>query len=148
MKPKQKEFVQEKIATEEWIDAVIEDIKYEEAHEFGGQFAKTGEAVRFVFRLKGYQHPKMSRWLTFSYSEKSNLFNKFVKPLVRNAKPFFDYDIMALKGQKCRLMFSEDQGDNGQIYYNIEMVKPQKDAPVADALPEIQIESTEENVPF
>ena len=144
MKPKSndREFVQEAVPTEEWINAEITDVKYEENHEFGGQFAKTGEAVRLVFKLEGFQQPKSSRWLTFSYGEKSNLYLKFLKPLVDGAKPYMDYDIQRLKGTKCRLMFSSVDTEDGKTFYNIEMVRPLKDK--ASVLPTIK----EDEEPF
>ena len=130
MKPKSndREFVQEAVKCEEWIRAEVTEVKYEEAHEFGGQFAKTGEAVRIVFKLEGYAQPKSSRWLTFSYGEKSNLWLKFLKPLVPGAKPYMDFDIQELKGTKCKLMFTASDSDDGKTFYNIEMVRPIKDA--------------------
>lgn len=129
LKPKSnnREFVQEPVKCEEWIKAEITDVKYEEEHEFGGQFAKTGEAVRIVFQLEGYKQPKSSRWLTFSYGEKSNLWLKFLKPLVPGAKPYMDFDVQDLKGIKCKLMFTSSDSDDGKTFYNIEMVRPIKE---------------------
>lgn len=155
MKPKQngnKDMVMEPVPCDEFLGATIADVKYEEAHNFTGQFARVGEAVRIQFTLdpiggKSFEHPKYSRWMSFNYDEKSNLFKNYIKPLVRDAKPYMDFDVTKLKGVRCRLMFEESQNDEGKKFYNITMVKPEKGA-VVDSLPTIQLETDDSDVPF
>lgn len=154
MKPKtndKKDLVMEVVPTDEFLGAVISDVKYEEAHAFTGQFARVGEAVRIQFTLdpingKSFEFPKYSRWMSFNYDQKSNLFKNFIMPLVKGAKPYMDFDITALKGVRCRLMFEEMVNDEGKKFYNIMMVKLEKGASV-ESLPTIQLEHEEES-PF
>lgn len=152
MKPKNnsgKDLVIEPVPTDEFLGAVISDVKYEEAHNFTGQFARVGEAVRIQFTLdpvkgKVFEHPKYSRWMSFNYDEKSNLFKNYIKLLVRDAKPYMDFDISKLKGTRCRLMFEEVQNDEGKKFFNILMVKTEKGIGV-DSIPTIQLEPLDEN---
>ena len=156
MKPKNnsgKDLVIEPVPCDEFLGAVISDVKYEEAHAFTGQFARVGEAVRIQFTLdpineKAFEFPKNSRWMSFNYDQKSNLFKNFILPLVKNAKPYMDFDIVKLKGVRCRLMFEESQNDEGKKFYNIMMVKAEKGKEV-DSIPTIQLdhEDTQET-PF
>lgn len=156
MKPKNnsgKDMVIEPVPCDEFLGAVISDVKYEEAHAFTGQFARVGEAVRIVFTLdpingKAFEHPKSSRWMSFNYDQKSNLFKNYILPLVKNAKPYMDFDVSQLKGVRCRLMFEESQNDEGKKFYNIMMVKPEKGV-VVDSLPVIQVEEVDtDGTPF
>lgn len=156
MKPKNnsgKDMVIEPVPCDEFLGAVISEVKYEEAHAFTGQFARVGEAVRIVFTLdpingKAFEHPKSSRWMSFNYDQKSNLFKNYILPLVKNAKPYMDFDVTSLKGVRCRLMFEESQNDEGKKFYNIMMVKPEKGV-VVDSLPVIQVEEVDtDGTPF
>lgn len=154
MKPKQngnKDMVIEPVPCDEFLGAVISDVKYEEAHNFTGQFARVGEAVRIQFTLdpingKPFEHPKYSRWMSFNYDEKSNLFKNYIKPLVKDAKPYMDFDITNLRGTRCRLMFEESQNDEGKKFYNVTIVKSEKGKSV-ETLPIIQLDH-EDEVPF
>lgn len=151
MKPKgneKKDLVMEPVPTDEFIGAVISEVQYEENHVFTGQFARTGEAVRLKFVLdpvdgKAFQCPKSSRWMSFNYDEKSNLFKNYIRCLVKDAKPYMDLDITKLKGVRCRLMFEESQNDEGKKFFNIMMVKPEKGT--IDSLPTIQVENIDED---
>ena len=156
MKPKardHKEFVAEPVPCDEFLGAVISDVKYEEAHAFTGQFARVGEAVRIVFTLdpingKAFEFPKSSRWMSFNYDQKSNLFKNYIFPLVKGAKPYMDFDVTKLKGVRCRLMFEESQNDDGKKFYNISIVKPEKGTSV-DPLPTIQLDHEDsQETPF
>ena len=141
-RPENMEYEQVKI--DEWISGVIEDVQHEEKHEFTGQYAKIGPAVRFKFKLDGYQYPHYSRWMVFSYGEKANLYKKFLTPLVDGAYEWFDFEINNLKGMKVKLMYSET-ASNGKRFQNIELIRPalnklKYDGKPQDALPEIQLE--------
>ena len=156
MKPRNnsgKDMVIEPVPCDEFLGAVISDVKYEEAHAFTGQFARVGEAVRIQFTLdpingKAFEFPKSSRWMSFNYDQKSNLFKNYLQPLVKNAKPYMDFDITNLKGIRCRLMFEESQNDEGKKFYNIMMVKGEKGKEV-ESLPTIQLDTEDsQETPF
>jgi len=89
----------EQVVVDEWITGEIEEIKYDMEHksQFEGK-ERIRAAVRFKFKLDGYEYPHYSRWLTFNYSEKSNLFKDYLEPLVEGAKPDFKFDLDELKG--------------------------------------------------
>ena len=125
MRPKNNSasFEVEPVQVDEWLPGTIEDIAYEDAHQFGGQYARVGEAVRFKFKLDGYEHPKYSNWLSFSYSEKANLYCKYVEPLIPGATPYFDFDLSTLKGKRVKLMFSETTYKD-KPFFSVEMVRP------------------------
>lgn len=142
---------------DEWIAGHIEEVRFEEAHEFKGLFAKTCEAVQFKLRLEGYNEPKYSRWYPFSYSEKANIYKTWILPLVDGAYEYFDFDIDLLKDARIKVMFGETVSD-GKPYQNIKMVKanapkikytgePNQKMP-KEELPTIQIGEEDESVPF
>lgn len=118
---------------DEWINGKILDIEYDENHKstYQGE-EKIRPAVRIKFGLEGCQFPKRSRWLTFSYGEKANLYKQFVSVLVEDAKPDMDLDLDAIKGLAVKTMWSED----GE-YDKLEMVRPlgEKLKPAADDVP-------------
>ena len=103
-----------------WIEGTINEIEYKEDHtrKFNGE-EKTGPACRFKFGLKGYEFPKRSRWLSFSYNEKSNLYKNFIQFLVEDAEPDMDLDLDELKGMDIKTMWTRD-GD----FDNLTMIRP------------------------
>jgi len=105
---------------DEWIEGTILEIEYDQEHKrsFQGE-EKTGPCVRFKFALKGCQFPHRSKWMTFSYGEKANLYKQFVSVLVDDAEPDMDMDLDELKGMKIKTMWSQD-GD----YDKLAMVRP------------------------
>lgn len=125
MKPTPRPKIQyEKVRTDDWVEGIIEDVQRDEKRDTGFKDEETGEpkivdCVRFKFKLNGYQHPHYSRWMSFSYHEKSNLMKKYLMSLVDGATPDFDFDIEALKGFGVKLMW-QDNGD----FQNVEMVRP------------------------
>lgn len=136
-KPPQKEFIQEDILVDEFVNGVISDIEYEDKHEFKGEFARTAPAVRLTFTLDGYEQTKRTPWLSFSYAENARLYKVFIKNLVPDAKPFMDYDLDQLKGKRCKFLFTKTEKD-GKTFYNVETAKlvptgkvPPKNAPTA-----------------
>lgn len=155
----------EQVAIDEWITGVISDVIYEPEHQFTGLYARVGEAVRFKFKLDGYEKPHYSSWMTFSYSEKANLYKTFVSKLVEGAHEYFEFDIDLLRGMKVKTMWTEvKKGD--KVYQSISMIKPNgqtiryipaKSAPKAesrvsdlsgDALEEVNKKLQEEELPF
>lgn len=123
---------------DEWIPGKILDIEYDEAHKstFQGE-EKIRPAVRFKFGLEGCEFPKRSRWLTFSYGDKANLYKNFVSVLVDGAEPDMDLDLDVLKGLSIKTMWSED-GD----YDNLAMIRP-----LTEKIKPGQTQATE-SVPF
>lgn len=118
MIPRKREF--EQVAVDEWIPGEIVDIQYEQEHEFtykGNK--KIGDAVKILIRLDGYKDNKSTGWWAFNYSEKSNLYNIFIKSLVPGATPNMSFDLDGLKGMKIKAMYAQ----NGE-YQNLAMVRP------------------------
>ena len=107
---------------DEWISGVIQEIEYDENHEkkFNGE-TKTISAVRFKLELKDCEYPKRSRWLTFSYAEKANLYRMFISQLVENAEPDMDFDLDELKGFEVKTMWTKS--DDGE-FDNLAMIRP------------------------
>jgi hypothetical protein len=98
----------EKVKVGEFINGVIENIEYEKDHVFKSkEGTKTAPAVRFVFKLDGYQYPHRSRWMTFSYAEKSNLYKNYLSKLILGAMPDMDMDLDVLKGVKVKTIWNE-----------------------------------------
>jgi hypothetical protein len=106
-----KEF--EKVSTEDFVIAQISDIELDMNHTFKGfQGApdKVCAGVRFKFDIEGCKYPHRSNWMKFSYGEKANLFKKFLLPLVDGAEPDMDFDLLALKGMKIKMLWAEKNG--------------------------------------
>jgi hypothetical protein len=98
----------EKVKVGEFISGVIENIEYEKEHTFKSPTGtKVSAAVRFVFKLDGYQYPHRSRWMSFSYGEKSNLYKNFLNKLILGAMPDMDMDLDVLKGVKVKTIWNE-----------------------------------------
>lgn len=108
--PKNNNTEYEKVPTDDFVRAEIEDIKYEADHLFKGfQGAedKKKPGVRLKFKIEGCQKPHYSRWMSFNYGEKSNLFTKYLLPLVEGATPDMDFDLDNLKGMKIKMLWAE-----------------------------------------
>lgn len=105
---------------DEWISGEIADIEYDQEHKkmFQGE-EKIGPAVRFKFTLEGCSFPHRSRWLTFSYGEKSNLYKQFLSHLIKDVEPDMDFDLDILKGLKIKTMWARKDE-----YENLEMIRP------------------------
>lgn len=129
---------------DEWIEGTINEIEYNENYtrKFQGE-EKTGPAARFKFGLKGYEFPKRSRWLTFSYAEKANLYKNFVSVLVEGAEPDMDFDLDELKGMAVKTMWTKSKDGK---FDNLTMIRPLGKKLYEDSAPEKK-EETEE-VPF
>lgn len=112
----------EKVKTDEFVSGFIEDILYDTEHLFKGFKGAPDEkkpAVRLVFLVDGYKFPKKTNWMKFNYSAKSNLFKKFIEPLVADAKEYMKFDLDQLKGLKVKMLW-KDNGD----FQNIETIRP------------------------
>ena len=123
MIPKKRERVGgfEKVKVGEFIYGIIERIEYDEQHifKFQGEEKEPTEAVRFVFKLDGYEYPKRSRWMRFSTSERSNLYQKYITKLILDAHPDMLFNFESFKAMKIKTIWSES-GD----YQNLESIFP------------------------
>jgi hypothetical protein len=121
MKPPQRQTVNyEKVKTDDFIPGIIEDIEYDNAHVFKYKGEeKTVPAVRLKFKLEGYKYSHRSRWIGFNYGEKSNLYTKFLIPLVDGAKPDMDFDLDKLKGMEVKTLWSEKND-----FQTVETIRP------------------------
>lgn len=105
---------------DDWVEGTIIDIEYDENHKstYQGE-EKIRPCVRFKFGLKGCEFPHRSRWLTFSYGEKANLYKNFILALVEDAEPDMDFDLDNLKGLEIKTMWTKDEE-----YDNLAMIRP------------------------
>jgi len=151
--PKREEVKYELVKTGDFITGVIDNIEYDENHTFSFQGTeKVSPAVRLVFKLDEYEHLHRTKWMNFIYSEKSNLYKKFIIPLVALPVPYFEFDIEKLKGMKVKAIWENSEW-KGKTYQNIELIRPigEKIAyePTIEEAPEVDIEQpSDEDAPF
>ena len=112
---------------DEWIPGDIAGVALRENHLTGFKDEKTGkdkyaDQVRFKFTLQGAAYPHYSRWMTYSFGEKANLYLKYLKQLVAGAQPDMKFDLDLLKGFKCKTMWTQN-GD----FDNLEQIRPAAD---------------------
>lgn len=121
----------EKVKIDEWIVGEIVEIeeRLNENKKFKNQ--ETGEyefrnvdEVRFVFSLDGYQYKKYSRWMTRSISDRSNLFNKYLKKIIPDLEPTDCIDLSLLVGTKVRVMYENQTGNDGNVYQVVAQIRP------------------------
>lgn len=136
----------EKIRTDEFVSGTIEDVVYDKEHLFKGyqggpDVTKIG--VRLVFSVDGYKFPHKTPWMKFIYSAKSNLYKRFLVPLVTPVREYMNFDLDQLKGMKVKMLWA----DNGE-YQNIETIRPVGEKIIAvETAPEPQ-EQEDSEVPF
>jgi len=114
----------EKVKIGEFIYGTIDKVQYDNDHKFKGFEGKAdtnAPAVRFVFKLQGYEFPHFSRWMKFNMGEKANLYSKYVAKLVKDAKPDMDFDLDELTGLEVKTIWDE-KGD----FQNLENIWPMK----------------------
>ena len=152
MIPQKQKSNYEKVKCGDFVRGVISDIKYDKEHKSTWQGKeKITSAVRIIFKLEGYQYPHGTPWMTFTYGDRSNLYNKFMTKLVENAKPDMEFDLDLLKGLAVKTIWV----DNGD-YQNLELIQPEfTKVPFnpGKAEPSVVAEETEEaetdnNIPF
>lgn len=145
MKPPQRDRTDfEKVPVDVWISGTIAEVKYDPNHEFTYKGEKkTSSAVRFKFSLEGCTYPHYSRWMTFSYGEKANLYKKFLTWLVPGAEPDFDYDLDKLNGCQIKTMWS-----NNEEYQNLEMIRPLEIVKKNGAPAPKQSDDKDDEIPF
>lgn len=134
----------EQVVVDEWITGEIEEIKYDLEHKsmYEGK-ERIRAAVRFKFKLDGYDFPHYSRWLTFNYSEKSNLYKEFLTPLVEGAKPDIEFDLDQLKDMKIKTMWTQNDE-----YQNLKMIRPLNKKVVPTGEPAETDAVAENEIPF
>jgi len=111
----------EKVGIGEFIKGEISDIEYDQKHKFTFQGKETeAPALRFIFKLDGYQYLHRSRWMKFNLGEKANLFKKYVSKLVANAHKDMCFDLDELKGMRVKTIWEENND-----FQNIESIYPE-----------------------
>lgn len=141
--PQRPKLVYEKVVEDEWIPGVIEEIEYdmERKSMWKGQ-EKVGPAIRIKMVLEGYKYPKSSGWLSFIYSDKSNLYKTYICGLVANPKPYMEFDPDALKGMQIKCMW--ETNPKNPEYQNLVRIRPVGEKIVADVQPEENSPEAEE----
>lgn len=137
---------------DEWIPGEIEEVRLDETHEFTFQ-GKTSiaEGIRLKFKLSGHEFGHYSRWMRYSFGEKSNLYTKYLRHLVENAQPDMDFDLDMLKGMKIKTMWS--LSEDGK-FDNLEQIRPlgkkiaNSSMPPDDDSPETVGAPPDEEAPF
>jgi len=133
MKPKNRPKAgnMEMVKTDNFISGKIVAVEREEEHKFMFKNTeKIDDAVRFKFELEGYEFPHYSRWMTFSYSEKANLLNKYLYPLVEGITPDCnDFDLEILKDMPVKILWGEKEyydqksGDK-KVFQFVDTIRP------------------------
>ncbi len=121
MKPPKREATDfEKVTTDDFVNATIEEVKVDEAHSFTFEGStKIKPAVRLKFVVDGYKYPHYSRWMTFNYGEKSTLFIKYLSTLIEGAYPDMDMDVEVLKDMRVKMLWSEKNG-----FQSVDSIRP------------------------
>lgn len=142
MKPPKREKTEfEKVSTEDFTVCTIAEISYDMEHKFTGYQGaedKIKPAVRFKFLVEGYKFPHYSRWMSFNFGEKSNLFLKYLVPLIEGATPDMDFDLDALKGMKIKILWAE----KNEFQYP-ETIRPIGKKLAGDTVPTINLNEDE-----
>lgn len=122
------DFEYERVQTNVFVNGVIEEIQRDENRvtRFEGK-ESIRDCVRFKFKLDGMQFSRYSRWESFSYSAKSNLFKKYLVALVPNARAGMDFDLSSLVGKKIKTLWVQ----NGE-YQNLQLIVPADSTATAD----------------
>jgi hypothetical protein len=123
MKPPQRSSTTfEKVKIGDFITGYISKIEYDNEHKFKGfegKEDKISPAIRFVFKLDGYEYPHRSRWMNLIVGEKSNLDKKYISKLIANAKPDMSFDLDILLDMQVKTIW-EENGD----FQNLENIYP------------------------
>ena len=118
----------EKVRIDDWTVGVISDVEQDEHHKVNFQGKESEkDCVRLRFLLDGYKMPHMTNWMTFSYGEKSNLYNKYLSKLVEGMTPDANFDLIRIKGMRVKIMWAERLGTNGKTYQHVDTIRPEKD---------------------
>ena len=119
--PKRDNIDYEKVVCGEFIDGTIVEIQEDREHKSTYQGKeRVFHAIRLVFELEGYKFKHRTRYMTFTYGEKSNLYNKYLLKLVANFVPDCDFDIEKIIGMKVKTYWAE----NKKGFQFVELIKP------------------------
>lgn len=141
MLPPKKEF--EKVRTDDFVIGVIADVEHDKEHEFKGKNMTIAEAVRIVFHIEGMKFPKKTSWMTFSYNEKSNLYQKYLASLVESATPNMEFHIEQLKGLKVKMLWKDNP--KNPDFQGVDSIRPADGRKIAAV---VATQPKEEEVPF
>lgn len=113
----------EKVRTDEFVEGIIQDIKFDPEHQFKSSFGDSvGPAVQFKFIIKGCAFPKKSKFLKYVYSKKSNLYKKYMISLIENPKEYMAYDIDRVIGLKVKMLWKDEDPDGK--FQGIDVIRP------------------------
>ena len=146
--PKRSNTEFEKVKCGDFITGVIDKVEYDEEHTFRYQGKeKVASAVRLIFKLDGYKFPHYTRWMTFSYGEKTNLLNKYLVKLVEGAYPDMDFDLDRIIGMKVKTIWAEKND-----FQYVELIQANQEKIQLDHIPASDDveppEYTDEEIPF
>lgn len=122
LKPPPREKIEfERVNEENWVTGIIFEVQHDPEHKttYKGE-EKIRDCVRFKFQLDGYEHYHYSRWMTFSYDERSNLYNKYLCSLIEGAQPDMDFDLEELNGMRIKTMWTTKND-----FQSIELIRPE-----------------------
>lgn len=134
----------EKVPVGQFVNATIAEVQHHEKHEFKGQNAKIGPAIRFKFEIDGMKYPHYSRWMAFSYNEKASLYLKFIAPLVEGAKPDMKFDILSLANLRVKMIWLPNP--KNPDFQDISLILPMDDSKVLPVT--VTPPQAEENTPL
>lgn len=147
MPPPRPKLAYEKVLVDDWLPGVIEEIEYDLDHKstYKGQ-EKTGPAIKIKLTLDDYKFPKSSGWMSFIYSEKSNLYKTYICGLVANPSPYMKFDPDALKGMRIKCMW--ETNPKNPEYQNLVRIRPVGEKIVTTQLEPSEDAPAEEEIPF
>lgn len=123
--PIKKDIVYEQVPIEDFVTGIITEVGYEKEQEFKSKFGNSvQEGVYLKFKIDGLKFPKRTRWMKLNYSKKSNLFKKYISSLVDGAKEYMNYDVDRLLGLQVKMLWKNEEADNGKIYQSIDVIRP------------------------
>lgn len=112
----------ERLETGVEISGVIANVEYDENRTFKGFDGKPNQkltGIRFVFNFDDYAFPHSTRWMKFSTYEKSALYDKYLKVLIKDIFSNASFDFDSMKGMRVITTWSTN-GD----FQNLETIKP------------------------
>jgi hypothetical protein len=142
----------EQVKCDDFIEGEIIEVQEEMEHTFTGQYAKVAPAVRFVFKLVGYEFKHYSRWMSFVYGKKAALFSKYICSLVENPEEFMEFDVQNLKDMKVKILWK----DEGEGWQSVETIRPLQ-GKIKRGIPAVSqfetettetVETADEEIPF
>lgn len=136
--PPKRDMQYEKVPVGDFVNGEISDVEYDMSHSFKGYQGKertTQPGVRLVFKLDGCKYLHKTRWMKFSYHEKSGLYSKYLIKLVDGATPGMEFDLDKIKGMKVKTIWA----DNGD-FQNIENIFPSGKKIVHMDIPDVEAE--------